>query len=246
MFPLTATEYALHRISLRSRACVFNRAYVKSQIKYISSASNNSAFALPPTHVLQAPRFDRVFLQRHSQYIPPASINSVSDYSYSCAPSFPKHIFQAPRFNGALLQRHIKYIQSGSISVTSASWSSCTPSLPMHVLQASSSPSTCPASTEPCSRLLAALPSYLEVKRSLHHSNLSFTRASTPLMKSSKSLIDRSLVPELLEKDLIEVAIKGWGPGGQAVNKTNNAVFLKHVPTGQWWPQTSLQFILNG
>ena len=24
----------------------------------------------------------------------------------------------------------------------------------------------------------------------------------------------------------------GWGPGGQAVNKTTNAVFLKHSPTG--------------
>ena len=24
----------------------------------------------------------------------------------------------------------------------------------------------------------------------------------------------------------------GWGPGGQSVNKTTNAVFLRHLPTG--------------
>jgi protein subunit release factor B len=31
---------------------------------------------------------------------------------------------------------------------------------------------------------------------------------------------------------MLERFIKGGGKGGQAVNKTNNCVFLKHVPTG--------------
>lgn len=26
--------------------------------------------------------------------------------------------------------------------------------------------------------------------------------------------------------------IKGGGPGGQAINKTNNCVQLRHIPTG--------------
>ncbi|PVV03631.1 hypothetical protein BB560_001883 [Smittium megazygosporum] len=36
----------------------------------------------------------------------------------------------------------------------------------------------------------------------------------------------------LLEKDFAESFIKGSGNGGQAVNKTNNNVNLKHLPTG--------------
>lgn len=40
------------------------------------------------------------------------------------------------------------------------------------------------------------------------------------------------LVPPLDEADLIETFIRGSGPGGQAVNKTNNSVSLIHVPTG--------------
>ena len=46
--------------------------------------------------------------------------------------------------------------------------------------------------------------------------------------------INRSKVPKLKEKDLDEKFIKGWGPGGQSVNKTANAVFLRHVPSGVW------------
>ena len=38
------------------------------------------------------------------------------------------------------------------------------------------------------------------------------------------------LKPEELE----EKVTLGSGPGGQAVNKTANAVFLKHLPTGLW------------
>lgn len=38
--------------------------------------------------------------------------------------------------------------------------------------------------------------------------------------------------PELLEDDLVESFMRGSGPGGQAVAKTNNCVLLRHKPTG--------------
>lgn len=47
-----------------------------------------------------------------------------------------------------------------------------------------------------------------------------------------KQTIDRSRVPTLKPEDLEEEFARGGGPGGQAVNKTSNAVILKHVPTG--------------
>lgn len=50
--------------------------------------------------------------------------------------------------------------------------------------------------------------------------------------KSFKRHLDYSKVPKLDEADLEEQFIRGWGPGGQATNKTNNAVSLKHKPTG--------------
>ncbi|XP_029171756.1 probable peptide chain release factor C12orf65 homolog, mitochondrial [Nylanderia fulva] len=50
--------------------------------------------------------------------------------------------------------------------------------------------------------------------------------------KSFKRHLDYSNVPKLDEADLEEQFIRGWGPGGQATNKTNNAVMLKHKPTG--------------
>ncbi|KAK0174617.1 hypothetical protein PV327_010375 [Microctonus hyperodae] len=50
--------------------------------------------------------------------------------------------------------------------------------------------------------------------------------------KSYKKYLDYSLVPKLDENDLEEKFIKGSGPGGQATNKTNNCVSLKHKPTG--------------
>ena len=34
------------------------------------------------------------------------------------------------------------------------------------------------------------------------------------------------------EQDLEEKFVRGSGRGGQKVNKTNNCVFLKHIPTG--------------
>lgn len=49
-----------------------------------------------------------------------------------------------------------------------------------------------------------------------------------------KGRIDRRKLPKISEDDLEEKFVKGWGPGGQSVNKTTNAVFLKHLPTGIW------------
>lgn len=37
---------------------------------------------------------------------------------------------------------------------------------------------------------------------------------------------------EVDEKDLEEKFVKGWGKGGQKVNKTSNCVELKHKPSG--------------
>lgn len=50
--------------------------------------------------------------------------------------------------------------------------------------------------------------------------------------KSKKDKIDYTRVPVLDEKDLEEQMVRGSGPGGQATNKTNNCIVLKHKPTG--------------
>uniref|UniRef100_A0A1B0CIX3 Prokaryotic-type class I peptide chain release factors domain-containing protein n=2 Tax=Lutzomyia longipalpis TaxID=7200 RepID=A0A1B0CIX3_LUTLO len=49
---------------------------------------------------------------------------------------------------------------------------------------------------------------------------------------ASKSTIDYSRVPQLLDEDLEETFVRGSGPGGQAVNKTSNCCVLRHKPTG--------------
>lgn len=49
--------------------------------------------------------------------------------------------------------------------------------------------------------------------------------------KSLKRHLDFSKVPKLDEADLEEQNVAGWGPGGQSVNKTHNAIVLKHIPT---------------
>lgn len=65
-------------------------------------------------------------------------------------------------------------------------------------------------------------------------------RLSGPSSSSSQAArlsgfrVDRSRVPRLDPADLEEKFVRGGGPGGQAVNKTANAVFLKHLPTGLW------------
>nr|CAD7395937.1 unnamed protein product [Timema cristinae] len=49
----------------------------------------------------------------------------------------------------------------------------------------------------------------------------------------TKHTIDHSLVPKLEEEDLEEMFVRGSGPGGQNVNKTNNCVVLTHRPSGK-------------
>ncbi|EDW61398.1 mitochondrial translation release factor in rescue [Drosophila virilis] len=49
---------------------------------------------------------------------------------------------------------------------------------------------------------------------------------------ASTAHLDYSRYPSLQESDIEETLLRGSGPGGQAVNKTNNCVFLRHLPTG--------------
>ena len=46
------------------------------------------------------------------------------------------------------------------------------------------------------------------------------------------TILDYSRVPKISNEDLEESCVRGSGPGGQAVNKTSNAIILKHVPSG--------------
>jgi len=59
---------------------------------------------------------------------------------------------------------------------------------------------------------------------------------STPLRKVNlselKKLRKQRQVPEIDEKDLEESFVRGSGPGGQSINKTENCVQLLHKPTG--------------
>lgn len=48
----------------------------------------------------------------------------------------------------------------------------------------------------------------------------------------TKTTLDYSRVPQIIESELQEQFVRGSGPGGQAVNKTANCVVLKHLPTG--------------
>ncbi|EDV37715.1 uncharacterized protein Dana_GF13589 [Drosophila ananassae] len=47
----------------------------------------------------------------------------------------------------------------------------------------------------------------------------------------STAHLDYSRYPTLQESDIEETFTRGSGPGGQAVNKTSNCVFLRHLPT---------------
>ncbi|XP_053679079.1 mitochondrial translation release factor in rescue [Anopheles nili] len=50
--------------------------------------------------------------------------------------------------------------------------------------------------------------------------------------RALSKMIDDSRVPVLQEADLEESFVRGSGPGGQSVAKTNNKVVLTHKPTG--------------
>ena len=58
---------------------------------------------------------------------------------------------------------------------------------------------------------------------------------SLPTIRLKSSLDQSQELPVVLKPDELEEKVTlGSGPGGQAVNKTANAVFLKHLPTGLW------------
>jgi peptide chain release factor len=50
--------------------------------------------------------------------------------------------------------------------------------------------------------------------------------------KKEAELLRRMIELQIFERDLEERFIKGSGPGGQKKNKTSNAVYLRHLPTG--------------
>ena len=59
------------------------------------------------------------------------------------------------------------------------------------------------------------------------------TRPTLPTsIKKLNRLLSHSRDTTIPEADLIEKFVKGRGPGGQAINKTNSSVSLIHIPTG--------------
>ncbi|NXR43560.1 CL065 factor, partial [Zosterops hypoxanthus] len=54
---------------------------------------------------------------------------------------------------------------------------------------------------------------------------------SVPFLQAARKRNSLDLL-ELSEAELEEQFVRGDGPGGQATNKTNNCVVLKHVPSG--------------
>ncbi|XP_040203228.1 probable peptide chain release factor C12orf65 homolog, mitochondrial [Rana temporaria] len=60
---------------------------------------------------------------------------------------------------------------------------------------------------------------------------LSPLSASVMAQRAGKKSNTMDLI-ELNEKELLEQFVRGDGPGGQATNKTNNCVVLKHIPSG--------------
>ncbi|KAJ7083823.1 RF-1 domain-containing protein [Mycena crocata] len=66
-----------------------------------------------------------------------------------------------------------------------------------------------------------------------HHAPAPDSAPKTTMFYSALKKAHKSRVlPELREKDLEEAFVRGPGPGGQSVNKTENNVQLLHRPTG--------------
>ncbi|XP_071618840.1 mitochondrial translation release factor in rescue [Heliangelus exortis] len=58
-----------------------------------------------------------------------------------------------------------------------------------------------------------------------------FSLSRAPFLQAAGKKNSSNLL-ELPEADLREQFVRGDGPGGQATNKTNNCVVLKHIPSG--------------
>lgn len=59
-----------------------------------------------------------------------------------------------------------------------------------------------------------------------------------------KFVPDKSRLPVIDENDLEEQFVQGSGPGGQNVNRLQNCVVLKHIPTGLFSKLNCRSFIL--
>jgi protein subunit release factor B len=57
-------------------------------------------------------------------------------------------------------------------------------------------------------------------------------RRPDTILNKNKTLIEKMSGLGIREQDIVESFVKSKGPGGQNVNKTSTAVYLKHIPTG--------------
>lgn len=76
---------------------------------------------------------------------------------------------------------------------------------------------------------MAALLATKNVQRIAHRCSIRLFGAKKHTLPTQKSQIPGVALDE---KDLQESFVKGSGPGGQKINKTNNNVLLVHIPTG--------------